>query len=75
MWVGACVVRTQVILAHTPMRELAAGALAEQPVLVSGRGRSLEVARAYGFRRALNTRQLGAAMPPATPFSAYPASE
>jgi ribonucleotide monophosphatase NagD (HAD superfamily) len=61
----------QVILSHTPMRALAAQ-YAHRPVLVSGRHDVLRVARAYGFSQALSTRQLGAAYPTATPFSAYP---
>lgn len=61
----------QVILSHTPMRDLVPQ-LAEAPVLVSGRGDVLAVARGYGLGRVLHTRQLGRAMPAATPFSSYP---
>ncbi|KXZ41884.1 hypothetical protein GPECTOR_252g631 [Gonium pectorale] len=60
-----------VILSHTPMRDLVPE-LADVPVLVSGRGDVLQVARSYGLRRALHTRELGAAMPAATPFTKYP---
>ncbi|KAG2444358.1 hypothetical protein HXX76_001114 [Chlamydomonas incerta] len=70
-WLGVQVAPSQVILAHTPMRDLAPQ-LAAAPVLVSGRGDVLAVARRYGLGRALHTRQLGRAMPAATPFSAYP---
>lgn len=41
------------------------------PVLVSGRGDSLNVARHYGFKHVLHTRQLGASQPNATPFTSY----
>ncbi len=46
--------------------------LGDRPVLVSGRGDVLNIARAYGFSRALHARELGAAMPTATPFTTYP---
>ncbi|KAG2447091.1 hypothetical protein HYH02_007840 [Chlamydomonas schloesseri] len=72
-WLGVQVAPSQVILSHTPMRDLAPQ-LAGAPVLVSGRGDVLEVARSYGLGRALHTRQLGRAMPAATPFSTYPPS-
>ncbi|GIL56053.1 hypothetical protein Vafri_11504 [Volvox africanus] len=70
-WLGVRVTREQVILSHTPMRDLVPE-LAQRPVLVSGRGDVLNVARSYGFQRVLHTRQLGRAMPAATPFSTYP---
>ncbi|GIM10258.1 hypothetical protein Vretimale_14057 [Volvox reticuliferus] len=68
---GVRVTPEQVILSHTPMRDLVAE-LAQRPVLVSGRGDVLNVARSYGLQRVLHTRQLGRAMPAATPFSTYP---
>lgn len=46
--------------------------LGDRPVLVSGRGDVLNMARAYGFTKALHARELGAAMPTATPFTTYP---
>eukprot|EP00198_Chlamydomonas_reinhardtii_P000554 XP_001689889.1 predicted protein [Chlamydomonas reinhardtii] len=70
-WLGIRVAPSQVILSHTPMRDLVPQ-LAEAPVLVSGRGDVLAVARGYGLGRVLHTRQLGRAMPAATPFSSYP---
>ncbi|KAG2493577.1 hypothetical protein HYH03_008096 [Edaphochlamys debaryana] len=70
-WLGVEVLPSQVILSHTPMRDLVPE-LAQQPVLVSGRGDVLQVAREYGFQRVLHTRELGRAMPAATPFSRYP---
>ncbi|GLI61622.1 hypothetical protein VaNZ11_004040 [Volvox africanus] len=70
-WLGVRVTREQVILSHTPMLDLVPE-LAQRPVLVSGRGDVLNVARSYGFQRVLHTRQLGRAMPAATPFSTYP---
>ncbi|EFJ47060.1 hypothetical protein VOLCADRAFT_92466 [Volvox carteri f. nagariensis] len=73
-WLGVDVRPEQVILSHTPMRDLVPE-LAQQPVLVSGRGDVLEVARSYGFQRLLHTRDLGRAMPAATPFSTYPPNE
>lgn len=63
--------QTQIILSHTPMRDLVPS-LGDRPVLVSGRGETLAVARSYGFTAALHTRELGRAMPAATPFSTYP---
>jgi hypothetical protein len=59
-----------VILSHTPMRALAAK-YADRPVLISGRHDVLNVARAYGFSKALSTEQLGAAYPASTPFISY----
>ena len=60
----------QVVLSHTPYRELAKE-LGDKPVVVSGRG-ALEVAQAYGFTRAVTTAQLSAAYPTAVPFCHNP---
>lgn len=62
----------QVVLSHTPYRELAKE-LGDKPVVVSGRG-ALEVAQAYGFTRAVTTAQLSAAYPTAVPFCHNPGS-
>ncbi|GFR50889.1 hypothetical protein Agub_g13180 [Astrephomene gubernaculifera] len=70
-WLGVPVAPEQVILAHTPMRDLVPE-LAQRPVLVSGRGDVLQVARSYGFQRVLHTRELAAALPTAAPFAKYP---
>lgn len=44
--------------------------LRHSPVLVSGRGRSLQVAQHYGFTRAVSPLQLAAALGPSSaPFS------
>lgn len=45
----------------------------DKPVLIAGRGRVLDVARSYGFRKAVTTAQLGAALEDhgATPLSRY----
>ena len=56
----------QVVLSHTPYRELAKD-LGDKPVVISGRGAS-EVAAAYGFKRAVTTSQLSARYPKAVPF-------
>ncbi|MEW5297222.1 MAG: hypothetical protein WDW38_006046 [Sanguina aurantia] len=69
-WLDAPVSEGQVILSHSPMSALASR-FADVPVLVSGRGDVLHVARQYGFKHALHTRQLGASRPDATPFSSY----
>ena len=61
----------QVLLSHTPMRDLVPS-LGSLPVLVSGRGDVLNVAKGYGFLQPLHARDLGRAMPTATPFSHYP---
>lgn len=60
----------QVVLSHTPYRELAKE-LGDKPVVVSGRG-ALEVANAYGFTRAVTTAQLSAAYSTAVPFCHNP---
>lgn len=60
----------QVVLSHTPYRELAK-TLADKPVVISGRGAS-EVASAYGFKRAVTTAQLSARYPKAVPFCHEP---
>ena len=56
----------QVVLSHTPYRELAKD-LGDKPVVISGRGAS-EVAKAYGFMKAVTTSQLSARYPTAVPF-------
>lgn len=45
--------------------------LKDAPVLISGRGDVLNVARSYGFQRVLSTAQLGAVYPSAIPFTSY----
>lgn len=60
----------QVVLSHTPYRELAKE-LGDKPVVISGRG-ALDVAKAYGFTRAVTTAQLSAAYPTAVPFCHNP---
>ena len=59
----------QVVLSHTPYRELA-NDLGDKPVVISGRGAS-EVAAAYGFKRAVTTSQLSARYPKAVPVCRY----
>ncbi|KAI3431576.1 hypothetical protein D9Q98_004626 [Chlorella vulgaris] len=66
-WLGVNVQQSQVVLSHTPMRQLAA-MYADQPVLVAGRGQVQDVMHRYGFRHVLNLRQLARAMPAAVPF-------
>ena len=62
----ACFLTLQVVLSHTPYRELAK-TLGDKPVVISGRGAS-EVAKAYGFTKAVTTSQLSARYPTAVPF-------
>ena len=57
----------QVVLSHTPFRELAKQ-FGGGPVIIVGRGRTPEVAEAYGFRKAVTTAQLEARHPHALPF-------
>lgn len=66
----ACSTALQVVLSHTPYRELAKE-LGDKPVVISGRG-AHEVAKAYGFTRAVTTAQLSAAYPTAVPFCHNP---
>jgi ribonucleotide monophosphatase NagD (HAD superfamily) len=66
-WLGVHVEESQVVLSHTPMRQLAAR-YAEEPVLVAGRGQVREVARHYGLRRVVTPEQLARAMPAVVPF-------
>jgi ribonucleotide monophosphatase NagD (HAD superfamily) len=66
-WLGVHVEESQVVLSHTPMRQLAPR-YADAPVLVSGRGQVREVARHYGLRHVVTTEQLARAMPAAVPF-------
>ena len=61
----------QVILSHTPMRDLA-DELADRPVLLSGRGKLSEVAASYGFRKTIHTSEIARAFPSAVPFSPPP---
>lgn len=60
----------QVVLSHTPYRELAK-TLGDKPVVISGKGAS-DVAAAYGFKRAVTTAQLSAQFPTAVPFCHEP---
>ena len=70
-WLGAPVRADQVILSHTPLRALAPR-LGRDPVVVSGRKDSVEVALSYGFTKVLSTHHLAAALPDALPFGAAP---
>ena len=73
----------QVVLSHTPFRELVKQ-FGDSPVVIAGRGRTPEVAEAYGFRKAVTTAQLEARHPHALPvkgvrfsccaLTAYPAA-
>ena len=56
----------QVVLSHTPFRELARD-LAERPVLVAGRKQTPAVARHYGYEHAISTCELAEAFPHAVP--------
>ncbi len=58
----------QVVLSHTPFQRLSER-FRDLPVLLGGRGKTPEVARAYGFHRTITTEQLGRALPNALPFS------
>lgn len=66
---GGRVHESQVILAHTPMRELATAPFAAAPILAVGGKRSVEVARAYGFARAFSPYSVAAAYPHAVPLA------
>lgn len=66
-WLGVAVDESQVVLSHTPFRQLA-GRYGDQPVLVSGRGQVREVAHHYGFRQVVTPQQLVRHMPAAVPF-------
>eukprot|EP00201_Polytomella_parva_P000097 CAMPEP_0175039940 /NCGR_PEP_ID=MMETSP0052_2-20121109/933_1 /TAXON_ID=51329 ORGANISM="Polytomella parva, Strain SAG 63-3" /NCGR_SAMPLE_ID=MMETSP0052_2 /ASSEMBLY_ACC=CAM_ASM_000194 /LENGTH=470 /DNA_ID=CAMNT_0016301989 /DNA_START=57 /DNA_END=1468 /DNA_ORIENTATION=+ len=69
-FLGVRVRTDQVLLAHTPMKGLV-HELGDHPVLISGKGDVSNVAKLYGFNKAVHTRQLGAAIPLATPFTKY----
>lgn len=58
----------QVVLSHTPYRELVPE-LGEVPVLIAGRGHVQDVARRYGFQRTITTRQLVRLHPDMVPFA------
>ena len=64
---GVQVLPKQVVLSHTPFQQ-AASQLADQPVLVVGRGDVVNVARTYGLRKIVSTVQLARAFPTAVPF-------
>ncbi|KAL4440223.1 hypothetical protein ABPG75_003224 [Micractinium tetrahymenae] len=66
-WLGVAVDESQVVLSHTPFRQLV-GQFGNQPVLVSGRGQVWEVAHHYGLRQVVTPRQLVRHMPAAVPF-------
>ncbi|PSC67257.1 HAD-superfamily subfamily IIA hydrolase [Micractinium conductrix] len=66
-WLGVAVGEEQVVLSHTPMRQLTSQ-YAQQPVLVAGRGQVREVAFHYGFKQVVTPKQLVRAMPAAVPF-------
>ena len=58
----------QVVLSHTPFRQLA-DQYGQRPVLVAGRKQTAEVALTYGFESAVTTCELAAAFPHSVPFS------
>lgn len=64
---GVRVLPKQVVLSHTPFQQ-AASQLADEPVLVVGRGDVVHVARTYGLKKIVSTRQLAQAFPTAVPF-------
>ncbi|EIE22207.1 HAD-superfamily hydrolase [Coccomyxa subellipsoidea C-169] len=66
-WLGVNVRNNQVVLSHTPFRSLAKS-LGSKPVLVAGVGKVAEVAREYGFKHVLTTRDIALAVPKAVPF-------
>lgn len=67
-WLGAHVAEEQVLLSHTPMRQLVAR-LGHQPVLVLGRHKSAEVAAGYGFSHVITPADLATVLgPTALPF-------
>jgi HAD superfamily hydrolase (TIGR01450 family) len=65
---GVSVSERQVLLSHTPFRARLAQRFANAPVLVAGRGDVGAVARSYGFRAVVTTRELALADPRALPF-------
>jgi HAD superfamily hydrolase (TIGR01456 family) len=66
-WLDVRVEGSQVVLSHTPFRQFAAH-FADKPVVVVGRGKVVEVAQHYGFRRVTTTQQLAQATPHSVPF-------
>lgn len=65
-WLGVQVQGSQVVLSHTPFKQLVP-ALQDKPVLVSGMGHVVHVARHYGFRRTITTKQIARMLPTSVP--------
>lgn len=66
-WLDVPVTPNQVVLSHTPFRQLTEY-YAKEPVLVLGRGDVAGVARSYGLRNAVTSHKLACAAPTAVPF-------
>lgn len=66
-WLGVNVSASQVVLSHTPFKSFASQ-YAEKPVIVVGRGRVVEVAHSYGFKKVVTTHSLARALPHSVPF-------
>ncbi|KAK9813601.1 hypothetical protein WJX73_010022 [Symbiochloris irregularis] len=67
-WLRVPVHESQVVLSHTPFRQLAEQ-YSQRPVLVAGRKQTADVALNYGFESAVTTCELAAAFPHSVPFS------
>ncbi|KAK9829998.1 hypothetical protein WJX72_009132 [[Myrmecia] bisecta] len=60
-WLDVAVSPQQVVLSHTPFRQLAPR-LGHQPVLIIGHGDIAHVAKEYGFHKAVTTDELAVAL-------------
>lgn len=58
----------QVVLSHTPFR-LLADTLGNVPVMVSGRGHVVDVARRYGFKKTVTSKHIARLLPTSVPFA------
>eukprot|EP00210_Caulerpa_lentillifera_P005945 g5680.t1 len=65
---GVKITQDQVVLCHTPMRDLSTS-YGNKPVLVCGKGDLSHIASNYGFQKAVTTQELFHAMPTASPFT------
>ncbi|KAK2079107.1 hypothetical protein QBZ16_002797 [Prototheca wickerhamii] len=68
---GVSVRPEQIVQCHTPLRLGLAAELAEEPVLLVGRGDVKRVGESYGLRRCLTVEELALAAPASVPFAGH----
>ena len=68
---GVSVRPEQIVQCHTPLRLGLAAELADEPVLLVGRGDVKRVGESYGLQRCLTVEELALAAPASVPFAGH----